>query len=211
MNDEQETIAMTPEQRAFTFLKRLCIDCRKCPIGGKTVVNTEAGSGNISNVFSNMNGTAQIMVVGQNPGMDEVYQGTPFVGDSGKVFDAALQDVLGIHRSSLYITNVVKCYTPKNRKPTQPELDACRSFLDREVEMVKPKVIIALGGFAFKQLTGMSGIMKHCGETVFSPRYGVNVLALLHPSPFNTNHPERRMMFFSGLEKLREYLDTEGV
>ena len=156
-----------------------------------------------------MNHAADIMVVGQNPGKDEVRQGEPFVGASGKFFDEAMKERVGLERSGFYISNTVRCFTPNNRKPTVKEIDNCLDFLDREIEIIKPKVMIALGAPAFKQLTGMSGIMKHCGEMIFSPRYGVYVLALLHPSPYNTNDPTRRKMFYDGLEKLKEYLDED--
>ena len=148
------------------------------------------------------------MVVGQNPGHDEVIQGTPFVGASGHFFDTALMDVLGIDRSLLYISNAVRCFTPGNRRPYQEEADNCRDFLDREVAILNPVVIVTLGGPAFKQVTGMSGIMKHHGQIRFSPRYRVPVLPLLHPSPYNTNSEEGRKMFYDDLEHLREFLNA---
>jgi DNA polymerase len=153
-----------------------------------------------------MNPSARIMVVGQNPGLQEVSQGEPFVGQSGKIFNEILNEIVGIDRGSLYISNVVRCYTPKNRKPKQQELDNCRGFLDREIEIVNPDVVIALGSFAFKQLTGMSGIMKHCGEVVVSPRYRVQVVAMLHPSPLNMNNPDRRKLFEKSMRTVVDLL-----
>jgi uracil-DNA glycosylase family 4 len=79
--------------------------------------------------------------------------------------------------------------------------------LDREIELVAPKLIIALGGIAFKQLTGMSGIMKHHGEVVSSIKYKVPVICVVHPSPLNTNNPERNEAFRSDLQKVKEFLD----
>lgn len=186
-------------------LKKECLDCRKCLIGGKDI------DGNTSNVFSNMNTSAKIMVVGQNPGKDEVAAGEPFVGASGKYFNKVLQEVVGISREDLYISNMVRCYTPENRRPRRSEMENCRGFLDREIELLDPEVIIALGGPALRQLTGVNGITKNCGEMIFSPRYKRYVLALLHPSPLNTNNPERRELFMSGLGKLKEYLEKEGI
>ncbi len=180
-------------------LKKECLACRMCAIGGCDI------NGCNSNVFSTMN-PVPVMVVGQNPGAEEVRLGIPFVGISGKTFDAALEKIVGLKRADVYVTNVVKCYTHNNRKPTDGEVTACRAFLDREVELVKPKVIVALGSYALKALTGMSGVSKHCGELVYSPRYKVHVLALLHPSPLNTNVPEKREQFHMGLAKLAEFL-----
>jgi len=183
-------------------LRLECLECKKCAIGGVKVDGEH-----LSNVFSNMNTSARVMVVGQNPGRDEVERGEPFVGASGRAFDRAVEERLGMSRSDFYISNVVRCYTEGNRGPYQEEIDACRAFLDREVELVKPEIIISLGAPAFKQLTGMGGITKHHGELRFSPRYGVNVMPLFHPSPLNLNDPSRREMFYDGLDKLKRFLD----
>jgi uracil-DNA glycosylase len=83
----------------------------------------------------------------------------------------------------------------------------CRYYLDKEVYLLQPKIIIALGGPAFTQLTGMTGIMKHHGDHIFSPRYKTVVVPVLHPSPLNTNHPDKRMMFFEDLESAKRALD----
>jgi len=183
-------------------LKDKCVSCRKCEIGGLDI------GGMPSNVFSNMNTDAKIMVVGQNPGMDEVMKGVPFVGISGKIFDEAMKSV-GMSRKDMYISNIVKCYTPKNRKPKNYEVDNCQCFLDLEMEIVKPEVVVALGGDAFKQMTGMNGIMKHHGTIVFSPRYSVPVMPILHPSPLNTNNPVKKKMFESDILALKKFMKGE--
>jgi DNA polymerase len=164
----------------------------------------------LSNVFSNMNLSAKVMVVGQNPGRDEVEQKEPFVGIAGKLFNKALEEHSGLKRSDLYIGNSVRCYTPGNRKPFQQEEEACRWILDKEIAIVNPKIVVALGAAAFKQLTGMSGIMKHHGEVIVSIRYRVPVMPILHPSPLNTNNPERRDGFYDDLRKLKEYLNGQA-
>lgn len=161
----------------------------------------------LSNVFSNMNAAARVMAVGQNPGRDEVEQKEPFVGVSGKFFNNAVLKV-GLSRTDFYISNVVRCLTPENRPPNRDELDNCRSFLDREVALVKPKMIVALGSLAFRQLTGMKGIVKHQGRAILSLRYGLPVISVLHPSPLNTNVPEKCRMFMDGLAFVKECLDA---
>jgi uracil-DNA glycosylase family 4 len=189
---------------SLEILRDECLSCRKCEVGGVMVEDTH-----LSNVFSNMNGDARVMVVGQNPGIKEVEMGEPFVGPSGAFFDRSVEEIIGLHRSDFYVSNAVRCYTPGNRPPRQGEKDNCRYFLDREIAIVNPEVIIALGAPAFKQLTGLSGIMKHCGEKVFSPRYGVFVIPIIHPSPRNTNDPGRREIFYEGLRRLKEVLDED--
>lgn len=209
------TDSITDEQVAIECLKKDCLACRQCAIGGRCLDGKEWSSEPnadgelepIGNVFSTMNPSAQIAVVGQNPGADEVAQGEPFVGPSGKVFEQALAEFTNLTREDLYITNVTKCHTQANRKPTQGEIDNCRDFLDLEMKIVKPKIAVALGSLAFKAMTGMSGIMKHCGEVVPSPRYMIPVVAMLHPSPYNTNSPERRKMFEGAMLCLASQLE----
>jgi DNA polymerase len=178
-----------------------CLACRRCSIGGQMVEGKF-----LSNVFSNMNCSARYMVVGQNPGRDETERKEPFVGISGRMFDQLMEEVLGLKRSDFYISNTCRCFTPGNRRPTTSELDQCQDFLDREVNALKPKVIISLGGPAFEQLTGMHGIMKHHGEPIFSPRHQVFVFPLLHPSPLNLNDPAKLELFIGDLVKLEEFL-----
>jgi len=183
-------------------LKAKCLACRSCLIGGSDI------GGKPLNVFSNMNHKARIMVVGQNPGLDEVMMGEPFVGISGKIFDEAMK-AIGMSRKDMYISNIVKCYTLNNRKPYSSEIECCRKFLDMEMEIVKPEVVVALGGYAFKQMTGMTGIMKHHGEVVFSPRYSVQVMPIFHPSPSSMNNPEKKKMFQSDLLALKRFVEGE--
>lgn len=183
-------------------LKAKCISCRRCGLGGQFMDNRPC------NVFSNMNQEATIMVVGQNPGRDEVAQAEPFVGASGRFFNDTVAATIGMKRVDFYITNVLHCFTPGNRKPEAAELDACLPIISEEIELLKPRLIIALGSVAFERLTGMHGIMKHHGEVVYSIRHGMTpVIGILHPSPYNTNNPALRDVFKAGLERVREFLD----
>ena len=197
----------------YCELKKLagdCRACRKCKVGGNSYEHKEDGKTVQvfqSNVFSNMNHLAEMMVVGQNPGWDEMRLEVPFVGASGKFFDKVVKEIVGIERSAFYISNVLRCYTPENRKPFRYELDNCQYILDREIEILRPRIIVALGSVAFTRLTGMNGMMKHHGETVFSPRYKTQVIGVLHPSPLNMGLPERGAAFFSDLHKLKEALN----
>jgi len=181
-------------------LKAECLACRRCAIGGVSM------DGNPCNVFSNMNAGAKIVVVGQNPGKNEVLQGEPFVGVSGEFFNQAIGDVLGVGRERFYICNTVRCFTPGNRRPYRLEVDNCRDFLDREMALVQPEVIVTLGGPALKQITGMGGVSKHHGELQVSLRYKCRVLPLLHPSPLNMNTLSKREDFYRDLAVLREFL-----
>lgn len=182
-------------------LKMECSECRRCSMGGHMVDGKF-----LANVFSNMNCTARFMVVGQNPGREEVEKGEPMVGVSGRFLDDALESV-GLHREDFYISNILRCHVSGDRKPSQEELENCRVFLDREIETLKPVLIVALGGLALQWLTGMRGIMKHHGEVVFSPRYKTFVFPMLHSSLLNMNLVENRNLFLEDLEKLKKAAD----
>ncbi len=181
-------------------LEAECHACRECLIGGQRL------DGCLSNVFSNMCIKAQVMVVGQNPGEIEVKLGRPFVGKSGAFFDEVLAGVLDIDRSVLYIANTVRCYTPGNRAPIASEVKSCRVFLDREISILQPELIVTLGNPALKQVTGLSGIIKHHGTLVISPRYGIQVLPLYHPSPLNMNKPQMKHAFRQDIGILAKFV-----
>lgn len=181
-------------------LKAECLACRRCAIGGCSI------GGKLSNVFSNMVFPARVMIVGQNPGLDEVKQGVPFVGASGRFLMRELDIRCRIATSSVYVSNVLKCLTPDNRRPTLQEMDNCQDFLNKEIGIVRPKLIVALGGVAMERLTGMHGVTKHQGEVLFSPRYKTPVLVLFHPSPLNMNDSVKKAAFDSGIAKLKEFV-----
>lgn len=196
-------MSMIPDVFAeMAKLKMECLACRKCGIGGQMVEGKF-----LSNVFSNMACTARYMVIGQNPGRDETERQEPFVGISGRMFDQLVEEVLGMKRSDFYISNTCRCYTPGNRKPTMVEVSNCQTFLDREIQVLKPKLVITLGGPAFQQVTGMNGIMKHHGNPTFSPRHKLFVFPMLHPSPINLNDPAKLELFVGDLVKLKDFMD----
>lgn len=179
-------------------LRKECESCRKCEIGGQLIDN------HLSNVFSNMNVNAKVMVVGQNPGYDEVIQGTPFVGISGQFFMEKLQEVVGFTRDDIYISNIVRCFTPKNRKPISREISSCQDFLDKEIRILKPLLIIGLGTFALKRLTGMPSITQHHGIPILSLRYKVIVVSTFHPSPYNMNKQDLKDEFLHDLATIKD-------
>ncbi len=102
-------------------------------------------------VFGAGDGDADLMFVGEGPGYNEDRQGLPFVGRAGQLLNRIIV-AIDLRREDVYITNVVKCRPPNNRNPQPDEAAACRSFLDRQVELIAPRVIVALGGVAAQQL-----------------------------------------------------------
>lgn len=179
-------------------LKKECENCRKCKIGGVKIDGED-----LSNVLSNMCLKAKIIVVGQNPGREEIKLRKPFIGMSGNFFDKAIKYVLGLDRSYFYITNTVKCFTPNNRPPTEEETKNCMHFLKREVGIIKPQTIITLGNPALRYFTGKQGITKLHGQFIRSENFDMDIFPLMHPSPLNMNSESNRKMFYEDLEKIK--------
>lgn len=182
-------------------LKAECLSCTACRLckGDDKVKQPH--------VFGRGNASAKIMVVGQNPGYNETIQGKPFVGAAGKNFDEFLCDVLGLERKHIYITNTVKCYSPKNRAPYWDEIDACRHFLKREIEIVRPKVVLALGNYALQYLTKTTGMSKCHGQMKWSEEFNVHVFPLYHPSPMNMNKSTIKQATTDDFVTLKEFLE----
>jgi uracil-DNA glycosylase family 4 len=103
-------------------------------------------------VFGEGDPRAGLMVVGEGPGRDEDLQGRPFVGKSGQLLDKLLQEEAGLARQQVYIANVVKCRPPGNRDPLPEEISACRPYLDQQVDLIGPRVVLTLGNFATRAL-----------------------------------------------------------
>jgi DNA polymerase len=128
--------------------------CVLCPLAeGRTQV-----------VFGNGNADADLMFVGEGPGFHEDQQGLPFVGRAGQLLDELLREI-GLDRTQVFVANVVKCRPPGNRDPQPDEIESCRPYLWRQVELIEPNVICTLGNFATKLLTRSSrGITQVAGR-----------------------------------------------
>ncbi len=103
-------------------------------------------------VFGEGDPKAELMFVGEGPGECEDEEGKPFVGPAGEVLDNMMKNEMGIERKAVYIANIVMCRPPDNRKPKPEECEECSPFLKRQIEVIKPKVIVALGATAAKRL-----------------------------------------------------------
>jgi len=137
------------------LVRRNVIECTKCELC-KTRTNSVPGKGNFQ---------SDIIFVGEAPGRNEDKSGEPFVGIAGQRLTLALQEA-GISRESVYITNVVKCRPPNNRVPTISERNTCIDYLQKEISIIKPKIICILGNTAFNSILGGSEITKYRGKIV---------------------------------------------
>lgn len=122
---------------------------------------------------------AEIMFVGEGPGFNEDQQARPFVGPAGRFLEELLASV-GLTRDSVYITNVVKCRPPENRDPLPTEIEACRKYLQRQIELIKPKLIVTLGRYSLAWFFPRDSISKVHGQ--LRQKDGVHFLHIYHPA-----------------------------
>ncbi|MEA2686320.1 MAG: uracil-DNA glycosylase [Actinomycetota bacterium] len=145
--------------------------CTRCPLaGGRTQV-----------VFGVGNPTAELMFVGEGPGQQEDEQGEPFVGRSGQLLDRFVLDEMGLRRDDFYIANVVKCRPPGNRDPLPDEVDACSPWLDQQLDLIDPWVVVTLGNFATKLLLRTTDGITRLRGKVYPFRRGV-LIPTFHPA-----------------------------
>ncbi len=173
---------------------RGCTACRLCE-QRKTVV------------FGDGHADAGLMFVGEGPGYNEDQQGLPFVGRAGQLLDRIIA-AIGLSRQEVYITNVVKCRPPNNRNPQPDEIAACRSFLDRQIELVAPGVIVALGGVAAQQLLQTKDSVGRMRGRWHDVR-GVPVRVTYHPA-FLLRDPSYKRAAWEDMQLVRDRLLEAG-
>jgi len=137
------------------IIRQKVTECTKCELS-KTRTNAVPGKGNFQ---------SDVIFVGEAPGRNEDKNGEPFVGIAGQRLNLAL-DNAGVLRESIYITNVVKCRPPNNRVPTISERNTCQDYLQKEISIIKPKIICILGNTAFNSILGGSEITKYRGKII---------------------------------------------
>ncbi len=146
-------------------------DCTRCALArGRTQV-----------VFGVGNPDADLMFVGEGPGHDEDVQGEPFVGRAGQLLTEIITKGMKLRREDVYIANVVKCRPPNNRNPEAPEIASCMPFLHRQIELVAPRVIVALGTFAAQTLLGVKTPITRM-RGVWHDYRGTRVMPTFHPA-----------------------------
>lgn len=148
---------------------------------------------------------AEIMCIGEGPGHHENEQGLPFVGASGKFLTQLLNDA-GIPRETVFITNVVKCRPPGNRDPLPDELRACSTFLDRQIEMINPLIIITLGRFSMARYFENVRISQIHGEA--SWHSGRLIVPMYHPAAA-LHQPKLRSVIAHDFAKLKSMIEKE--
>ena len=172
-------------------------DCTNCPLHEQ---RTQV-------VFGDGNPNSPVVFVGEAPGEEEDRQGKPFVGRAGKYLNKKIEEVLGLRREDVYISNVCKCRPPANRKPTPKEIKACFPYLRKEIDIISPKVICCLGATAGEGVLGKSlPITRVRGQTFPYPYdYKIKVLLTYHPA-YILRNPRADKDFTQDMERLAQLL-----
>jgi len=168
-------------------------DCTRCRL--------HKGRKNIVFGVGNMN--ADLMFVGEGPGADEDEQGEPFVGRAGQLLNNMIS-AMGLKREDVYIANVVKCRPPGNRTPEKDECDTCSPFLLRQIETIQPKVIVALGAVAAKNLLAMNDSMANLRGRWYDFK-GSKLAVTYHPA-YLLRDPRQKKEAWKDLQMVMKYL-----
>jgi len=171
----------TNPAEALTAVRTDIGDCTRCKLHGL---------GRRQIVFGVGHPNADLMFVGEAPGADEDIQGIPFVGRAGQLLTKIIE-AIGLTRDDVYIANVIKCRPPQNRNPEQDEVETCEPFLFRQIDIIKPKVIVALGSFAARALLQTLDPISRLRGRVYDYR-GAKLIPTFHPAYLLRNPSSKR-------------------
>jgi DNA polymerase len=175
-----------PENEGKTLeeLRAAIGDCRRCKLcAGRTHV-----------VFGVGNRRAKLMFIGEGPGRDEDLQGEPFVGRAGQLLTDIITKGMGLKREDVYIANVVKCRPPENRNPEPDEVAACEPFLKKQIDLIRPQIIVALGKFAVQTLLQSKvPITRLRGK--WHAYEGIKLMPTFHPAYLLRNPADKKLVW----------------
>ncbi len=192
--------SISPEGMSLERLRPRVEECTLCPLGRSRK----------HAVFGDGDPQAEVMFIGEGPGEAEDNSGVPFVGPAGKKLDEVFASV-GISRSEIFITNVVKCRPPNNRVPAKAEMEACFPYLEAQIALVNPSLIVTLGNVPTQWLLeGIPGITKARGK-FYDWRGGIQVFPMFHPS-YLLRNPSRakgspKYLAWQDVQQIRRWID----
>ncbi|SFV62186.1 Uracil-DNA glycosylase, family 4 [hydrothermal vent metagenome] len=192
---EEESNLLLPN--TLEKLKKQALECHLCELSkSRTHV-----------VFGEGDPHAALMFVGEAPGSSEDSMGKPFVGRSGELLTKMIENVLHLKRENVYIANIVKCRPPNNRTPTPTEAHTCQPYLLKQIELIKPKLIVALGATAYHYLTGdETPISKIRG--ILQQQENYTIIPTYHPS-YLLRNPSAKKEVFDDLLKVAVLMESK--
>ncbi len=189
-SSKDETTPTTLEQ-----IREALGDCTRCKLHqGRTTL-----------VFGVGHPDADLMFVGEAPGRDEDRQGEPFVGRAGQLLTKIIESI-GLTRDQVYIANVIKCRPPQNRNPELDEVQTCEPFLFQQLDVIRPRVVVALGAFAVRTLLRSEQSISRLRGQVFDYR-GAKLVPTFHPA-FLLRSPDRKRDVWEDMKKVRALLSS---
>ena len=212
----RETVGADPKERGSAELPvpgvapasevdLACFEYSELAVVAESCQRCRLAKGRTRVVFSDGNPRARLMVVGEAPGANEDRTGLPFVGQAGKFLDLLLASVDLSRKDSVYICNVLKCRPPGNRDPMADEIEHCSPFLKRQIALVAPEVIVAVGTFAAQLLTGTNRPLGKLRGTVYAYE-GVPLVVTYHPAALLRNAGWTRSTW-DDFQLLRQVMD----
>ena len=189
-------LVLTTPAEALAIVRAEIGDCVRCKLHAL---------GRRQIVFGGGNPDADLMFVGEAPGADEDIQGIPFVGRAGQLLTKIIE-AINLSRNDVYIANVIKCRPPGNRNPEQDEVDTCEPFLFQQIDVIKPKVIVALGTFAARALLRTLDPISRLRGRVYDYR-GAKLIPTFHPA-FLLRNPASKREVWEDMKLVRKLLES---
>ncbi|HUC77280.1 MAG TPA: uracil-DNA glycosylase [Vicinamibacterales bacterium] len=189
-------LVLTTPAEALAIVRAEIGDCVRCKLHAL---------GRRQIVFGVGNPDADLMFVGEAPGADEDIQGIPFVGRAGQLLTKIIE-AINLSRNDVYIANVIKCRPPGNRNPEQDEVDTCEPFLFQQIDVIKPKVIVALGTFAARALLRTLDPISRLRGRVYDYR-GAKLIPTFHPA-FLLRNPASKREVWEDMKLVRKLLES---
>jgi len=193
--DREQVVDATSQAELLDEMAKVAGACQKCKLA-RTRTNVVYGVGNPS---------ADLMFIGEAPGRDEDLKGEPFVGRAGQLLTDIIK-AMKLTRDDVYIANVIKCRPPENRNPEPDELEECRPFIRRQIEIIKPKVIVTLGRFALQSLMER-GYAISGARGQWLDFNGIKVMPTYHPA-YLLRNPAAKKDVWADMKKVMAELGT---
>ncbi|MCJ7482964.1 MAG: uracil-DNA glycosylase [Thermodesulfovibrionales bacterium] len=183
------------KESAMTLLREEIAECGRCKLSQKRT----------HIVFGEGNPDARLMFIGEAPGREEDVQARPFVGDAGMLLTRLIEK-MGLKREEVYIANIVKCRPPMNRDPEKDEIQQCREFLERQIDIIRPDIIMSLGRIAASTLMGNEKLkITAIRGKIFDYR-GIPLVPTFHPAYLMRN-PKDKWLTWNDAQKVLERLE----
>lgn len=182
------------KKAALKALREEIGDCKRCKLS----------SGRKNIVFGEGSPDARLMFIGEGPGREEDLQARPFVGDAGMLLTRLIEK-MGFRREEVYIANIVKCRPPMNRDPEKDEIESCRVFVEKQIEIITPQVIISLGRISAQTLIGNPALKMTSIRGRFLDYNGIPLMPTFHPA-YLLRNPKDKWLTWSDAQKVLEKL-----